>query len=86
MSAFFDLSLFADLRAARRLARSDAALVRVPVAMTAAGLADRALTGGVALLERAMGYTLGWPPAGHAGDAADPTPCAGWDLRRSCCT
>lgn len=40
------------------------------------------LTGGFALLERAMGYTLGSLQLVTAEAMAAPTPCARWDLRR----
>lgn len=40
-----------------------------------------ALTGGVALLERAMGYTLGGLPLVTPEAMANPTPCREWDLR-----
>jgi uncharacterized protein (TIGR03086 family) len=39
------------------------------------------LSGGVALLERAVGYTLGQLHAVTTADLSRPTPCAGWDLR-----
>jgi uncharacterized protein (TIGR03086 family) len=39
-----------------------------------------ALTGGVALLERAMGYTLGTLQLVTPGAMANPTPCREWDL------
>jgi uncharacterized protein (TIGR03086 family) len=39
------------------------------------------LTGGVALLERAMGYTLGRLPLVTPRALANPTPCRNWDLR-----
>jgi uncharacterized protein (TIGR03086 family) len=40
-----------------------------------------ALTGGIALLERAMGYTLGSLLLVTPQAMARPTPCRGWDLR-----
>lgn len=40
-----------------------------------------ALTGGVALLERAMGYTLGSLGMVTPADMSRPTPCDDWDLR-----
>jgi uncharacterized protein (TIGR03086 family) len=40
-----------------------------------------ALTGGVALLERAMGYTLGSLMLVTARAMSNPTPCREWDLR-----
>lgn len=40
-----------------------------------------ALTGGVALLERAMGYTLGSLRLVTPADMSRPTPCHDWDLR-----
>ena len=40
-----------------------------------------ALTGGVALLERAMGYTLGNLRFVTPADMSRPTPCRDWDLR-----
>jgi uncharacterized protein (TIGR03086 family) len=40
-----------------------------------------ALTGGVALLERAMGYTLGSLLFVTKEALANPTPCRDWDLR-----
>lgn len=46
-----------------------------------AGSAATALTGGVALLERAMGYTLGGLQLVTPGAMSDPTPCREWDLR-----
>jgi uncharacterized protein (TIGR03086 family) len=39
------------------------------------------LFGGVALLERAVGYTLGQLQAVSAAALARATPCQGWDLR-----
>jgi uncharacterized protein (TIGR03086 family) len=39
------------------------------------------LGGGVALLERATGYTLGSLPLVTPEALASPTPCRGWDLR-----
>jgi uncharacterized protein (TIGR03086 family) len=48
--------------------------------MTAA-VAARALTGGVALLERAMGYTLGGLVLVTPDALSRPTPCRRWDLR-----
>ena len=47
--------------------------------MTAGGAT--ALRGGVALLERAMGYTLGGLLLVTPQAMANPTPCRGWDLR-----
>jgi uncharacterized protein (TIGR03086 family) len=44
-------------------------------------VAERALTGGFALLERAMGYTLGGLVLVGPDDMAARTPCADWDLR-----
>lgn len=41
-----------------------------------------ALSGGVAMLERALGYTLGQLHAVTSADLARPTPCWEWDLRR----
>ncbi len=40
-----------------------------------------ALSGGVALLERALCYALGQLHAVTSADLARPTPCPGWDLR-----
>ena len=40
-----------------------------------------ALSGGVALLERALGYALGQLHAVTSADLARPTPCPQWDLR-----
>ncbi|HKA68569.1 MAG TPA: TIGR03086 family metal-binding protein [Actinomycetes bacterium] len=40
-----------------------------------------ALTGGIGLLERAFGYTLGSLNLVTPAEMANPTPCAGWDLR-----
>lgn len=39
------------------------------------------LSGGVALLERALGYTLGQLHAVTSADLARPTPCREWNLR-----
>jgi uncharacterized protein (TIGR03086 family) len=39
------------------------------------------LAGGAALLERAVGYTLGQLHAVTSADLSRPTPCPGWDLR-----
>lgn len=39
------------------------------------------LLGGVALLERAVGYTLGSLTLVTPGAMSRPTPCSGWDLR-----
>lgn len=39
------------------------------------------LTGGVALLERAVSYTLGTLHHVARGDLARPTPCHAWDVR-----
>jgi uncharacterized protein (TIGR03086 family) len=40
-----------------------------------------ALAGGLGLLERALGYTLGSLQGVTAPALSRPTPCAGWDLR-----
>lgn len=40
-----------------------------------------ALSGGVVLLERALGYALGQLHAVTSADLARPTPCSEWDLR-----
>jgi len=48
--------------------------------VTAGGTAT-ALTGGVALLERAMGYTLGSLQLVTPDAMSNPTPCREWDLR-----
>ena len=40
-----------------------------------------AVSGGVALLERALGYALGQLHAVTSADLARPTPCPQWDLR-----
>jgi uncharacterized protein (TIGR03086 family) len=40
-----------------------------------------AVTGGVALLERAMGYTLGSLQLVTPASMSRPTPCSEWDLR-----
>jgi uncharacterized protein (TIGR03086 family) len=40
-----------------------------------------ALSGGVALLERALGYALGQLHAVTSADLSRPTPCREWDLR-----
>lgn len=48
--------------------------------MTAARAAA-ALFGGVALLERAVGYTLGQLQAVKSAALSRATPCQGWDLR-----
>lgn len=40
------------------------------------------LLGGLALLERAINYTLGSLSLVTPGALANPTPCASWDLRR----
>jgi uncharacterized protein (TIGR03086 family) len=45
------------------------------------GGATAALTGGVALLERAMGYTLGSLHLVTAEAMSNRTPCRAWDLR-----
>jgi uncharacterized protein (TIGR03086 family) len=45
------------------------------------GTTPTALTGGIALLERAMGYTLGGLLLVTAEDMTNPTPCRDWDLR-----
>lgn len=45
------------------------------------GPTSDALTGGVALLERALGYTLGSLVLVTPARLGDPTPCRGWDLR-----
>ena len=39
------------------------------------------LSGGVVLLERALGYALGQLHAVTSADLARPTPCRGWDVR-----
>jgi uncharacterized protein (TIGR03086 family) len=44
-------------------------------------VAERALTSGFALLERAMGYTLGGLTLVGPGEMANRTPCVSWDLR-----
>jgi uncharacterized protein (TIGR03086 family) len=46
-----------------------------------AGSTASALTGGVALLERAMAYTLGSLRLVTPEAMDNPTPCADWDLR-----
>jgi len=46
-----------------------------------AGSTTKALTGGVALLERAMGYTLGSLLLVTPEAMSNPTPCREWDLR-----
>jgi uncharacterized protein (TIGR03086 family) len=46
-----------------------------------AGSTASALTGGVALLERAMAYTLGSLRLVTPEAMENPTPCAGWNLR-----
>jgi uncharacterized protein (TIGR03086 family) len=43
--------------------------------------ATAALIGGVALLERAMGYTLGSLQLVTSSTLRWPTPCAGWDVQ-----
>jgi len=40
-----------------------------------------AFTGGIGLLERAFGYTLGSLDLVTPGAMSNPTPCAGWGLR-----
>jgi uncharacterized protein (TIGR03086 family) len=40
-----------------------------------------AFTGGIGLLERAFGYTLGCLNLVTPAAMSNPTPCAGWDLR-----
>jgi uncharacterized protein (TIGR03086 family) len=45
------------------------------------GSATTALAGGVALLERAMGFTLGGLLLVTPEAMSNPTPCAEWDLR-----
>jgi uncharacterized protein (TIGR03086 family) len=45
------------------------------------GSTTTVVTGGVALLERAMAYTLGGLLQVTPAAMADPTPCDGWDLR-----
>jgi uncharacterized protein (TIGR03086 family) len=47
----------------------------------AEGSTGEALTGGVALLERALGYTLGSLVLVTPAGLAAPTPCRDWDLR-----
>jgi mycothiol maleylpyruvate isomerase-like protein len=47
----------------------------------AAAPSGAALVGGVALLERALGYTLGSLVLVTPAALASPTPCRGWDLR-----
>ncbi|MDQ1621479.1 MAG: hypothetical protein QOE19_4048 [Actinomycetota bacterium] len=49
--------------------------------MTAASTTTAALTGGVALLERAMAYTLGGLALVTADAMTAPSPCREWDLR-----
>ena len=46
-----------------------------------AGATSAVVTGGVALLERAMAYTLGGLLLVTPGAMSDPTPCDDWDLR-----
>jgi len=46
-----------------------------------AGSTTAALTGGVALLERAMGYTLGSLQLVTSAAMSNRTPCSEWDLR-----
>src|SRR5205814_8922976 len=46
-----------------------------------AGASAAMVTGGIALLERAMGYTLGRLPLVTPAALASPTPCREWDLR-----
>ena len=45
------------------------------------GSTDAALIGGVALLERALGFTLGSLVLVTPAALGRPTPCRGWDLR-----
>lgn len=49
--------------------------------MSGGGGAPAALLGGVALLERSVGYALGVLSRVTPGDLSRPTPCAEWDLR-----
>ena len=69
--AFFDTSLFG--------------LFGLPDVLPARGMTEprpaATLSGGVALLERAVGYTLGQLHAVTTADLSRPTPCACWDLR-----
>jgi len=46
-----------------------------------AGATSTVVTGGVALLERAMAYTLGGLLLVTPGAMSNPTPCDDWDLR-----
>jgi uncharacterized protein (TIGR03086 family) len=45
------------------------------------GRASAASIGGIALLERAINYTLGSLHVVTPGDLSQPTPCPDWDLR-----
>ena len=78
MSAFFDLSLFATFGLPARLDEDAAQRRRRRMTVS---VAERALTDGFALLERAMGYTLGGLVLVRPEDMAARTPCAAWDLR-----
>jgi uncharacterized protein (TIGR03086 family) len=49
--------------------------------MTDAAPEAATLSGGVALLERAVGYALGQLHVVTMADLSRPTPCADWDLR-----
>ena len=49
--------------------------------MTEASPGAATLSGGVALLERAVSYTLGQLHVVTRADLSRPTPCADWDLR-----
>jgi uncharacterized protein (TIGR03086 family) len=52
----------------------------MPEPAGAAAAAAAPLVGGVALLERAVGYALGELAGLARAELAAPTPCAGWDL------
>jgi uncharacterized protein (TIGR03086 family) len=52
-----------------------------PASSAAAGTLAGTLTGGFALLERAMGYTLGSLQLVTPDLMGAPTPCTGWTLR-----
>ena len=86
VTAFFDLSLFptfglpdSTLPAGRLDGPGDRRAMNVRDGTAA-------LSRDVALLERAMGYTLGSLVLVTPDDMANPTPCAAWDLRACCGT
>ncbi len=80
VTAFFDLTLFPTFGLPVTLPADDQAVLATATPMSVRN-GTAALTRDVALLERAMGYTLGSLVLVTPAAMANPTPCSGWDLR-----